>query len=276
MLTEFLQGSWQSISDSVSPPWRASSKLCLQLFVWSTVTSYAFPPLLLSTVSNVFFCHLFFTCDSFFVLLYHVSLWHLLIYVYFRQFQGHEPCCNRLFVMCSPNNCETNKEHFHFHFILFQCSDQKLQQRKTLFQTIARFQNVVGAIDGTLIPIRKPSENETIYLYRENFHAFNVIEVCDANLLFLYLSSIWDIQAQLTTRTRMCSWTVAFMTSWTTVMVGASYLETVRTPYFLWHLFSRSVKQQCCSTEKCNFWAITEPNSEWLTFQSGSEKHIYM
>jgi len=42
--------------------------------------------------------------------------------------------------------------------------------------------NVVGAIDGTLIPIIRPAESEEVYVCRKGFHAINVQAVVDANM----------------------------------------------------------------------------------------------
>ncbi|XP_052073942.1 putative nuclease HARBI1 [Mytilus californianus] len=42
--------------------------------------------------------------------------------------------------------------------------------------------NVVGAVDGTLIPIIRPSEDEQIFVCRKNFHSLNVQAICDAKM----------------------------------------------------------------------------------------------
>lgn len=50
----------------------------------------------------------------------------------------------------------------------------------TIFHSIARFPNVVQAIDGTLMSIKGMSGNgEPIYISRKNFHALNIREVVD-------------------------------------------------------------------------------------------------
>ncbi|XP_046562240.1 putative nuclease HARBI1 [Haliotis rubra] len=51
------------------------------------------------------------------------------------------------------------------------------------FYKIAEFPCVIGAIDGTLIPIKRPpADEEVAYVCRKGFHAINVQAVCDANL----------------------------------------------------------------------------------------------
>ena len=49
---------------------------------------------------------------------------------------------------------------------------------------IKEFPLVLGAVDGTLIPIKAPSVDEHLYVCRKGFHALDVQGVCDANNLF--------------------------------------------------------------------------------------------
>ena len=64
---------------------------------------------------------------------------------------------------------------------------------KENFHQIARkhghagFPNVLGAIDGALISIKTPDEDEFIYVSRKGGHSLNVLAACDANLKFTYL-----------------------------------------------------------------------------------------
>lgn len=59
---------------------------------------------------------------------------------------------------------------------------------KTDFMQLGNIPNVVGAIDGTLIPIRGVSgENEHLFVSRKNFHAINVQAICDAKLRYVYV-----------------------------------------------------------------------------------------
>lgn len=50
------------------------------------------------------------------------------------------------------------------------------------FYQIAGFPNVLGAVDGTLIPIIAPKDNKPEYVCRKGFHAMNVQVVADASL----------------------------------------------------------------------------------------------
>jgi hypothetical protein len=53
------------------------------------------------------------------------------------------------------------------------------------FYERGRFPNVLGAVDGTLIPIKKPSTDEHLFVSRKGFHAINMQGVSDANMKFL-------------------------------------------------------------------------------------------
>lgn len=59
-------------------------------------------------------------------------------------------------------------------------------QIKQDFFKMAGFPNVLGAIDGTLISIIAPKENEPEYVCRKGFHALNIQVVADTSLRFAY------------------------------------------------------------------------------------------
>ena len=42
-----------------------------------------------------------------------------------------------------------------------------------------------GAVDGTLIPIKGPSEDEHLYIGRKGFHCLNVQVICDHTLRYV-------------------------------------------------------------------------------------------
>ena len=52
------------------------------------------------------------------------------------------------------------------------------------FYKIAGFPRVIGAIGGSLIPIRALSNFEHLYVCHKGFHALNVMAVCNAHLCF--------------------------------------------------------------------------------------------
>ena len=71
--------------------------------------------------------------------------------------------------------CELN-------FVRFPKGDE-LQETKEKFFKIAKFPNVIGCIDGTLVRIVKPTaEEEVAYVCRKGYHAINTQAICDADL----------------------------------------------------------------------------------------------
>ncbi|XP_052248750.1 putative nuclease HARBI1 isoform X1 [Dreissena polymorpha] len=59
------------------------------------------------------------------------------------------------------------------------------------FYRRCRIPNVLGAVDGTLVPILGPSENEEAYICRKGFHAINVQAVCDSRMNFIDVVAKW-------------------------------------------------------------------------------------
>ncbi|XP_061163868.1 putative nuclease HARBI1 [Saccostrea echinata] len=89
--------------------------------------------------------------------------------------------------VCIPRVCQALCEHLQN--IKFPSSVISLRKMKEQFYCIARFPNVVGAIDGTLIPIKgMSSDDEHIYVSRKNFHALNIQGVVDAEMRCLHKS----------------------------------------------------------------------------------------
>lgn len=89
--------------------------------------------------------------------------------------------------ICIPKVCHALCEHLQN--IKFPSSIMSLRKIKQQFHSIARFPNVVGAIDGTLIPIKgMGGDDEPIYVSRKNFHALNTQGVVDAEMRFLNIN----------------------------------------------------------------------------------------
>ena len=49
--------------------------------------------------------------------------------------------------------------------------------------------NVIGAIDGTLISIVTPKEDEHLFVSRTGGHILNTLAVCDGDAIFTYVNS---------------------------------------------------------------------------------------
>ena len=61
----------------------------------------------------------------------------------------------------------------------------------TDFYKIAGMPRVIGAVDGSLIPIRAPHDQEHLYVCHKGFHAINTMAVCNAHLSFSNLVCRW-------------------------------------------------------------------------------------
>ena len=59
------------------------------------------------------------------------------------------------------------------------------------FYDIKEFPLVLGAVDGTLIPIKAPSVDEHLYVCRKGYHALNIQCVCNAKKQFLDVVARW-------------------------------------------------------------------------------------
>ncbi|XP_052242426.1 putative nuclease HARBI1 [Dreissena polymorpha] len=75
--------------------------------------------------------------------------------------------------------------------ITFPTSLHDLAATKQKFHRVAGIPNVVGAVDGTLIPIQAPSENSQTYVCRKGYHAVNIQAVVDSSLRFTNVNAKW-------------------------------------------------------------------------------------
>ena len=76
-------------------------------------------------------------------------------------------------------------------FIKFPVTPQEIHQKKQDIYEIARFPDVIGAIDGTHIRITAPSEFEADYVNRKRYHSINVQVVFDATYKVIDIVSRW-------------------------------------------------------------------------------------
>src|SRR5690348_17337475 len=59
------------------------------------------------------------------------------------------------------------------------------------FMQLAHLPRVAGCVDGTLIPMDAPQENEAAYVDRHGKHSLNCLVVCGPDLQFYYASARW-------------------------------------------------------------------------------------
>ena len=66
-------------------------------------------------------------------------------------------------------------------------------QRRVMidFYSIAGFPRVLGAVDGSLVPIKGPSIDEHVYVCHKGYHALNVQAISDSNLKFVHFVARW-------------------------------------------------------------------------------------
>lgn len=72
-------------------------------------------------------------------------------------------------------------------YIQFPTDGRRILRIKEGFMDATGFPNVLGCVDGSLIPIKAPSSREDIYVCRKGFHALNVQGICDSQKRFLNL-----------------------------------------------------------------------------------------
>nr|XP_034328367.1 putative nuclease HARBI1 [Crassostrea gigas] len=69
--------------------------------------------------------------------------------------------------------------------IIFPMGQEEILRTKEEFLRVANFPNVVGAIDGTLIPIMgMTGDDEHVFVCRKGFHAINMQGIVTADLRF--------------------------------------------------------------------------------------------
>ena len=90
---------------------------------------------------------------------------------------------------------ETNREDvawnsMHTNFVL------AWQEIIADFFKFARMPRVKGAVDGSLIPIRAPYNDEHMYVCHKGFHAINAMTVCNAQLSFTNYVCRWQGSVQ--------------------------------------------------------------------------------
>ena len=74
-------------------------------------------------------------------------------------------------------------------YITFPLTREEQQKTKEEFHELAGMPNVLGAIDGTLINIVAPTEDENVYVNRKGNHSMNILAVCNAKMLYTYVVS---------------------------------------------------------------------------------------
>ncbi|XP_041039649.1 putative nuclease HARBI1 isoform X2 [Carcharodon carcharias] len=74
-------------------------------------------------------------------------------------------------------------------FIHFDMSPVRMKERSLAFYEIAGFPEVIGAIDGTHVPLKPPKDQPVSFVNRKGFHSLNVMIVCDAQMKILTVNA---------------------------------------------------------------------------------------
>ena len=80
--------------------------------------------------------------------------------------------------------------HHTDQFIKFPTGDD-VEEQKTKFYSMARFPGVLGCIDGTHVPIQRPTEDEENFINRKGWYSINVQTICDSEGKFYDIVAKW-------------------------------------------------------------------------------------
>lgn len=79
--------------------------------------------------------------------------------------------------------------HLRGRYIKFPRTFEEQRRVKEGFHEVADMPNVLGAIDGTLINIVAPEEEEHVFVNRKGNHSLNVVCVCDSKMRYTYCNT---------------------------------------------------------------------------------------
>ena len=77
------------------------------------------------------------------------------------------------------------------YYIKFPYNNDQQTGIKQDFYAIARFPNVIGAVDCTHVRMKPPSINDYAYINRKSYHSVNVQIICDARMSILNMVARW-------------------------------------------------------------------------------------
>jgi hypothetical protein len=93
----------------------------------------------------------------------------------------HKSTISRIIHRVSTALCR--RRHQYIQFPRQQAQQQDIMED---FHDIAGFPRILGAVDGVLIIITAPFEDEPLYVGRKGDHCLNILAICDAKLKFTY------------------------------------------------------------------------------------------
>ena len=81
--------------------------------------------------------------------------------------------------------------HLSSDAIHFPVSDNELRQQNQQFYEVAHLPRVVGVIDCTHVALRRPFQNENVFVNRKGYHSINVQGVCNHGMTFSNVVIRW-------------------------------------------------------------------------------------
>lgn len=76
------------------------------------------------------------------------------------------------------------------HFIYLPSTAEEMDKISQEFEAVANFPNVLLCIDGSHVPVRRPSGiRGAPYINRKGFSSVNVLVGCDSNDIFRYVNA---------------------------------------------------------------------------------------
>ena len=138
-----------------------------------------------------------------------------------------------------------------------------IQQRKIKekFYQIASFPNVLGTVDGTLVPVIAPTQDEHLYFSHKGYHALNIQGVIGPDLEFLNIVARWPGATHDSLVWRNCSLSNMFQEEditggWLLGDSGYPLKKWLMTPVLNpntrpQHAYNRAHRKSRCVCERC-------------------------
>ena len=87
--------------------------------------------------------------------------------------------------------CQVITKYLGPTYIRLPQTVEEVEYLSSSFLKVHDFPKCIGAIDGTHIPIKQPSENGSDFINRKDFHSLNVQAVCDFSTKFIDVVVQW-------------------------------------------------------------------------------------
>ena len=86
--------------------------------------------------------------------------------------------------------------HLAREFVNFPVTDNELRRQNQMFYQVAHLPRVVGVVDWTHVAIRRPLQDEAVFVNRKGYHSINVQVVCNCDMSFSNVVIRWPGSTQ--------------------------------------------------------------------------------